>query len=449
MSGCHAARVAIRRIEIALAMVCAIAASAGAQVPAATRPTVDRTALERVATGKARGSLLEMIESLPLKGEMTVGGWVTTDVTRDRALRKWVRSLPRYGLCRIFSDGSSDSDVRATPDEIARQLSSMLELGKPADPPIVAADIQAAAKSWKPQLAGGTADASVVSDDRKPDGWEDVAPEGLQLARLAASGDAVLALVDEAARLKVTAARRLSEFLDSSAEIRTSVTEAIRQAAKVRVELGPDQIAVAEAKIAMSDLIRILTDTHQNLYKGNEFQAPDFREMALNVGLGEVTGQGLAPPPSTYLLKPQYETIELDTPAWAKQSLTVVGRHEPTEREAAAVDSRLAIARFDGVDKLRRQVDALKVQGDVTVEQLLGRRPELKDDVILFLSGARVTQSTAAPSENSPVEATLELPLWRLWTIVRRGMTTVEIDPSTTQPASAPASASQPIAGNG
>ncbi|MFN0138025.1 MAG: hypothetical protein ACKVS9_18130 [Phycisphaerae bacterium] len=418
--------------------------------PVASRPAIDRTALERVATGKARSALLEKIQALPLKGEMTVGAWASSDVARDRSLRKWARSLARFGLCRIFSDGGADADVRATPDEIARQLTTLLELGKPAAPPLTAADIQSAAKTWKTQLAGGAAEASVVSDDRKADGWEDVAPEGIQLARLAATGDAVLALVDEASRLKVTAARRLTEFLDSSAEIRTSVTDAIRDAAKVRVELGSDQIAVAEAKIAMSDLIRILTDTHQNLYKGNEFQAPDFREMALNVGLGEVAGQGLAPPPSTYLIKPQYETIELDTPVWAKQTLTVVGRHEPTDRDAAAAgDSRIAIARFDGVDRLRRQIEALKVQGDVTVEQFLARRPELKDDVILFLSGARVTQSTATPTADSAVEATLELPLWRLWTIVRRGMTMIEVDPSTTQPTSRPASASQPSAGNG
>lgn len=435
-----------------LACVWLAAAVTLAQAPPnpATKPAFDRGAVERVALGKARTALLARVQTLPLRGDLTVGAWCAGDVARDRALRKWVRSLPRFGMARIYGDGSGDVDMRLAPDALLKQLTTMIDIGKPTEPPVTASDLQSAAKSWKTLWSSGSAEAAVMKEDRRPDGWEDVKPEGVQLARLAATSDALLALLDEAAKLKVTAARRLHEFVDASPEIRAAVAEKVREAAKVKVEFGPDQVAVADATLAMADLIRILTDVHQSLYKGDMFQAPDFREMALTAGMGEVAAQGLAPPPGNQIEKPTYEQIELDQPSWLAQTLTATGRHEPTEQQPVPGETRLALARFDGVDKLRRQVEALKLTGGVTVEQLLAQRPELKDDVIIFLSGARVTQAPTDLAVDAPIEVSLELSLRRLWLIVRRGMQTVEVDPATTQPsASQPASGGEGARGNG
>jgi hypothetical protein len=90
------------------------------------------------------------------------------------------------------------------------------------------------------------------------------------------------------------------------------------------------------------------------------------------------------------------------------------------------------------MDVLRKQVEALVIKDDVTVEQWLGYHPELKDDVVIFLSGARVADRGRVESDGT-AEVRVELPLGRLWKIVRRGMQRVEVDPPERDAEKAPA----------
>jgi hypothetical protein len=414
--------------------------AATAQAQPLTGPTPqERAFLERLALARARARMLDQVWALPLKANLTVGNWVSRDVSADRALRLWCRSLPRYAPARFYADGTCDMDVRLSPATLRQQLATLL-LGYPVltEGGIGERDLTGGERDWPVLWSTGSAALSERSRPRQPDGWADVTYEGIQVTRRAAAADARYALFEQAGRLKVTAARHLSEFLESDEAVAEAVHEALQRVATVTVECGLDQVAVAEARIGLTDLIRILTEVHQQHYTGDVFHAADFREMALLADRAELKATGLAVPPSHYVTEPEYQLIELDTPGWAARTLRATGRYEPADEDKFAQVVRVGIARFDGMDDLRRKVAALVIQQGVTIEEFIGQHRELKGEVVTFLGGTRVVGHPQALPDGG-VEVRVELPLQRLWLIIRRAMQRVEVDPPeepqpTTQP---------------
>lgn len=413
----------------ALIAVTAASVLGARPVPRGDEPlnAAERSALERLALARARTAAYETLRGLALGSGATLGEWAAGDAARDRALRAWARERPRFGPPRLYSDGSCDADVRIEPAEVRDWLVGLL-------PPagldgVLPAAVRVAAVRWPVIHHTGSAERRELSGSPQPLGWEDVKVEGLQLARLAAQADAALALLDEASRLKITNARTLSAFLESGEAVRDAVLDGIRQAARVAVRPEPDQVVVASASLNVTELIRILSDVHATTYRGELFHAADFREMALLAPVKELEATGLGVPPKSTYLKPPYEPIELDVPAWASEALTAVGRYEPRDEDGDLPEPvRAEMARLDGMNALRGKAESLVIQRDVTVEQLLAQRPELKPDVVMFLTGTRAAPGGRVTADGA-YETRVELPLDRLWRIVRRGMTLVEVDP--------------------
>jgi hypothetical protein len=403
--------------------------SARAQ-PASPVTPIERSFLERLALARAHANLYERVQQLPLTAELSLGAWAARDITRERSLRMWIRACPRHGGARVYSDGTCEVDIRLTPEELATQLATLIgQEPSEQDAGLTATDILTAAREWLVLWSTGSSALTEKSYTGQPIGWEDVSLEGIQLARRAAAADAIHALLEQAGRLKVTPARRLRELFESDDDVFEAVHQAVQDAATILVENAPDQVAAAEARLGMRELIRILTDVHQEHYRGDLFHAPDFREMALSAKQSELRAEGLATPPDRYHLREPYELIELDTPPWAATTLAATGTCDPLDTEAFPREVRLELARFNGMNELRKKVEALVVKDDVTVEQFLGYHRDLNDDVVIFLSGARlVGQPHTEPDGTLHVH--VELPLERLWKIVRHGMQQVEADAS-------------------
>ncbi len=398
-----------------------------------TLSTEERAALERVALASARADLAQAVADLPLGPGQTLGMWAARDVARARTLRMWLRSLPRSGAARFYSDGTCEVEVRLAADELCKQIAELQARPASGEEPLADSTLRAAAGQWNLIWGYGLASAADRVRGSKPLGWEDVAPEGIELARQAALADAIEALLEQAGACRVTNARRASEFLSSGEGLREAVRGELAKVTQVRVELAPDQVALAEARVPMKELIRVLAEVHRTRYQGDLFHAADFREMALLNDAPELRANGLATPPARYLLRGGYRLLELDAPAWATQTLRAVGRFRP-EPDATPDDARkLEMARLDGMNALRLQVEALVIQGETTVDQLLGYRRELKDDVATVLSGARAA-GAARRLAGGVLELDVELPLSRLWRVLRRGIPATEVDPPATQP---------------
>lgn len=431
---------------LAAALLASLGASAGALGdPPGTVLTGEQQAfLDKLSLARARTELRERVHALRLRGDVTVGVWAERDVERDRGLRQWLRARPRHGTARRYSDQTAESDVRIDPHELRDFLTDLRQRvpGEDADA-IKPESITQAARDWPIVWATGGAALGEHTSEAKPIGWDDVRLEGLQVVRRAAEADALAELMTNAGRLKVTNARRLSEFLDSSDELRAAVRAAIEKTATKQVDLAPDQVAVAEASLGMTDLMRILSTACEQQYQGESFRAADFREMTLINDRVDLRGIGLASPPPQYRMTPEFKLIELDAPGWINTTADAIGRYDATDDPSLDTNGRIQAARLAALDELRRNVEALALRKDVTLEQFLALRPELKDDVVMFLSGARLVNAPNAGPEDI-VGARVELPLAKLWELVRRGMRTIEVEPAdlpATRPATDPARA--------
>jgi hypothetical protein len=387
--------------------------------------------LEQVALGRARSAMLEQVRALPLTGQLNLGRWAAASVELDRALRAWVRAQPRHAVPRHYSDGVCEIDLRLEPEVVRDELLKWLtdEALAPPDSEVKPAAIKSAVRRWPTLWTTGAAQPSPKSVAAKPPGWEDITNEGLELARAAAVADANRALLEQAARLKVTHARRLREFFDSSEAVRVAVSERLLSEAATRVTFDPDQVAAATARIEVRRLPQLLADVHASHYQGDAFQAADFREMLLLAGREELAAVGLATPPDRTAIRDPYPELELDTPEWAARSLTASGRFSPGADSTPDAAAQTEAAPLAAIDRLRREVEKLALQENVTVSQFVSYHQELKDDIVLWLSGARPVAAPRRSPEGS-VEVTVELPLRRLWEIVRRGLDRVEVEPA-------------------
>lgn len=421
-----------RRWGIAAVLLCAACVCDAGDVEPVSG--AQRRLLEQVALGKARTALWEQLGGLELGRSLTVQGWVARNVERDRALRLWVRTLPASGAARVYTDGVCEADVCLDGPALERQLIEWrVKFPDEAGESLAEQQITDAARHWPRTCTTGTATLDEDLDPQRPPGWADITNEGAVLAQRAAEADAVAALMEDAGRLRVTNARRLREFLGVSTEIRAAVAAAFLRDSQREVVLAPDQVAVATLRLGKRDLLRILTQVHSDLYQGTDFAAADFRGMTLLIDVDTLVATGLAPPPASARLRNRFEPIEKRTPPWITQTLTAAGRYVPRDGEALDRGVQEEAARLDGVDALRRQAEALVIQGNTTVGDFCGYHQELKGDVILFLSGARVAGTPRVLTDGT-LELPVELPLRRLWEIVRRKMRVAELEPPSTQP---------------
>jgi len=419
-----AARCTRRTLRAALVLTLGVASAAAQDAPLSANA---RTALERAALARAHGEAWSAVCGLEVKSGQSLGDWLTADAQRERALRRWMRAQPRAGAFRHYSDGAAEADVRISPADLAAAIAELPESAGGGALP--RAEVARAARNSTVIWATGAASRDDLTEGDRPAGWENVSREGVEIAKRAAIADATHALLDAVCALKVTNAWRVGEFVDSSPELRDAVAAGIEKAARFGVtEYAADQVAEVEARLSMRDLIRILSEAHQQHYEGERFHAADFREMALLASQDTFTARGLAPPPARYLLSDRYQLIEVDAPPWVRDSLRGEGRYVPREGDGLSPADRVEFARLAAQEKLAERVGALPLNAALTVGELLAYDPSLKDDVTLFLNATRVVGESQADAAGEVV-VKVELPLRRLWWIVRRGARQVEVEP--------------------
>lgn len=420
-------RTAARHFPVLLALGIAhvLGASASARALAQRADALtdgERAFLKTLALARARADLCEEVARLPLGPELTVANWAAQSIDGDRGLRGWLRAQPEHGVPRTYSDATCDVDVRLLPDDLATQLVALIRQAPAKQNPLMTAEeITKAGSAWPILWSTGTAALHEKAATAKPRGWEDVSPAGIELAQQAASADALHALLAEAGRLKVTSARRLHEFLDSDRRVFQATYEAVQGAATIGVELAADQVAVAWARVSTTELIRILTEVHRTHYRGELFHAPDFDEMALSAQQAELSAEGRATPPERYRERQPPEPVDLHAPSWSARKLTATGCCDAVEGGEAPYETRVELARVDALRELRNEAEALTVGGNLTVGQMLANRRELREDFDAFLSGARVTGCSWIEPDGT-LYVPVEVPLTRLWKIVRRGL---------------------------
>lgn len=415
----------VRRF-VALAVLAAAFATASMRAQSAADLTpAQRAALESIALGRARTALLAHVRTLPLSDKQDLGEWTATAAELDRALWSWVRSRPRYGQSRLYSDGACEVDLHFEPEALRDQLlgwlaDETLRIAARLEP----AAVRRAADRWTPAWFTGAAEPAERDQSGRPAGWEDVSNAGLELARAAAAADAHAALFSEVGRVRLSAASRVREFTERDEATRAAVRAKLERAAALTVAFEPDQVAVATARLSLADLVRLLGEVQSATPSASASSAFDFAEIVMQANRATIEAVGLAPPPRDARLTGRTRWEAVDPPAWVSTTLTAVGR-SPSD---AGRDEAAGAARMAAIDALREQVEALTIQDDMTVAQFVEYHQALKPDIVLFLSAARPVGGPRLLASLA-VEQRVELPLSRLWEIVRRAMTPVERPP--------------------
>lgn len=388
----------------------------------------EQRTLQQVALGQARTQLFEQVRALPLGAGVTVAEWIAQDADLERALRLWVRAVPRHGSARLYDDGVCEIDATIAHAVLAAQLAALLEAYESTPAGVTQRSITAATSDWPVIWATGRATRPPKWQVERPPGWETVGADGLMIARRAAVADAIAALVDEAGRLALSGARRVRDFLRLGENVRDAVLAELQKRADVRVDFAPDRVAVADASIAVRELMRVLIDVQAEHDRAGQFAAADFRGMALSAERDVLRAAGLGVPPARTLMTNPYEPVEFNAPRWAETTLRAEGT-TPAAIAEGSISERAERARLAAIDRLRGEVLALVIQQEVTVAEYVAYHQDLKDDIVLFLSSAR----PIAPPEalrGGGVRLRVELPLRRLWEIVRRKMHVEEVEPA-------------------
>jgi hypothetical protein len=298
----------------------ASAQSTPATAPVATAPSAEH--LGRIALAIARTQLLDDVLNLPLSAGVTIGDWAARSPDRDRALRRWIRTRPAAATPAQLPGGGWQAAVHVEAANLARELRRLAEAapispGGEVDEPASAAEWDEAASEWPPlesrafvsaESAVASAEPAVAPDQRaaapdSPPGWEDVTAEGTQLASDAARAMALHALLNEAARLKLTEVYQVREFLADSPAVEQAVRDELAQIAAVEVQYDLDQVAIARAQVHVRDLIAALARVHEAHYAGSEVRTADFRTMRMLVGAGLLRAIGSAAPPESCRLR--------------------------------------------------------------------------------------------------------------------------------------------------
>lgn len=397
--------------------------------PSARLTPQERRALEQLALADARTTLQQAIEALPVMGDVHVGDWTAASWDRTRALRVWIRSQVRHGSARFYSDGVCEVDVHVAPTALSKTLSRWVEDAALAEasPRLSTSQVRSAARRWLDVWGTGRASRTTLTRSRKPLGWQRVTHEGIELARRNAAQDAIAALMLEAGRLPLSDTEQLADFFASSDAVRAAVRAGLDQRASIDVEYDADPAATAVAEIDLRELLAVLTEVHQRLYRGSDVAVADFRALVMRVDAERLTAMGLADPPTGSVLALPERGPGVAPPSWSATTLRENGHFQPPPAEEIAERAQRVAARLDAIDALSQRVAGLSLSERVTVAEFLAYHQELKSDVVLFLSSARVVRFVAA-TETLPATAAVELPLQRLWEILRRRVTTVRDD---------------------
>jgi hypothetical protein len=374
-------------------------------------PANGREGIERLALARARSELWTALSQLSLQPGLSPAQWAGRAPAADSALRLWARSR-RPHAARFYHDGTCEVDVRAAPAELRDVLLRIHadHAERLGDQP-GGEQIANAARSWSTLWCMGLACADETAPTATP-GWEDVTPEGLELARQAAAAEALDALLAQAGALQVTAATRLNGILEGRAGM-ALVRERIAGAARFEVQTSIDQVARADATLRVDELIRLLAELRHGAHAPQELRAADFAEMALLNERACLRGSGSATPPAAATRPPPCACAVGEAPAWARRSLVVVGQ---APADAAVPEKAALAARADAMRQVRAAIANIATDGGLTVQRALSYDSRLADDVELWFGALRVEPQ---PVEGGYVRVRVDVPLCRLWRVLR------------------------------
>jgi hypothetical protein len=367
-------------------------------------------------------------------------------------LRRLVTQAEPAGRTRFYSNGDAEVDLRLPLKPAIDALQKLQATSRPGGqgkPPdldalaqrVAAEQILVTGRGSPPtedELTGppgwpGGKDAG----DLPPAGWGDVTPAGFKAAQHAAELDALDHLGRLIGQLRMDRSRTLSEVIGAAPALGAGLRQPFNGVKVTQPEYLPEQVCRLYAEVD----VRAVVDRLKQLRNMPEVKADisdaDIDSIVRLATVERLRAAGYGMPPSSALRqKSRFTVVDVDEPAWAARVLRApgsgaVGRSEQAQDEDRAIDVAIQDARIAAQLNLAEQIDRLELPGGRTVGAFLIRHEELADDILKLLSAAQRVEGPTIDKAARTVGLTLELPLRRLWLILRPAIPAVE---TTTQP---------------
>ena len=441
-------RRASRLPHVRIALVGAAVASLVAQPVLAARtltPEQRSKLAEQAAIADAYRQLRAKTAALPLGDSHTVSDLAAVSAPIAIGIRRLVTQADRVGRVRRYGNGDVEVDLRLPLGAFAEGLAKLHRAAQTTGT-IKAADIDALAKQAEGRTILVTGHGRSPSEDElagppgwpggqdagdlPPAGWTNVTPEGFKAAQRAARLDAFDHLARQAGELKMERSGTLAALFAAAPAIGQGLRQPFAGLRVTQDEFLPEQVCRIYVEADVTAIVARLQALYAGLATKPSIPESDIKSIARLATVRRLRSVGYGLPPASAFRKTPYAVIEVDEPAWTQESIRASGQ-AALPRNPSATDRAVEIASQDARIAARlqiaEQIDLLKLPGGTSVATFLDGHEALADDILTFLSAARPVGSPKVDKANRRVTLTMELPLRRLWLILRDAIPTVEV----------------------
>lgn len=413
-------------------------------------PEKRQAVAEQSALADAYRQLYRKIADLSPDGKATLGDTIVSSSAVTIELRRLISQAQRVGRTRFYGNGDAEADLRLPLKPVfeglakfiaAEQLNTLRVPDGGAILQRLGSDhLMVTGRGRSPtqdELTGppgwpGAKDAG----DLPPAGWADVNPSGFKAAQRAAELDAGEHLVRMIGQLKTERSRAVADLLAAEPILANGLRQSFDGVKVTLPEWLPEQVCRVHAEVTVRAAVDRLRQLRAQPNSKSDATEAEIESIARLAGIDRLRAVGYGLPPTSAIRRPRLAAVDVDEPEWAGRSLRVSSSGtmpkggQPSEDRAVEIATQ--DARIAAQLKLAEQIDVLQLPGGASAASVLDAHEELAEDILKLLSAAQVVEGPTIDRKNRRVTLTLELPLRRLWLILRQAMTSVE---ATTQPA--------------
>lgn len=402
-----------------------------------------RNMAEQAARADAYRQLVAKACKLPLAGARTVGDLTAASASMVIGLRQLVARAQPVGEPRHYSNGHVEVDLDLPIGPLVEGLGRLASGSLPT--PIKASDMDALEKQAKVGGLRATGFGRPPTDDEltgppgwpggrqagdlAPPGWANVTPAGFKAAQRAAELDAIDHLARKIAELKMERGGTVAALIAAAPTVDQGLRQRFKALRFTKPEYLPEQICRLSVEVEIRDVVERLVQLLGPIDPKPQVSEADIKSIIRLARARRIRAAGYGLVPSSALRKVRFAVVDVDEPAWSKEILRVTCQGIMPKFETVtdqAVEIATQDARIGAQLKLAEQIDLFELPGGVTVGAFLQRHEKLAEDILTFLGSARPTKPVEVDKSRYQVKLTLELPLRRLWLILRDAIPTVE-----------------------
>jgi len=412
-------------------------------------PEKRREFAEQAAIADGYRQLRLKIGAMKVDNSQTVGDIAAGSSAMAIALRRLVAKAERVGSTRYYSNGDAEVDLKLSlrPGLEGLLKAESVESVGTATRPL---NLDARIKEAEAEQVTVTGFGSAPTDDEltdppgwpgakdagdlPPPGWANVQAAGFQAAERAAELDALEHLGRQIEQLRMERSRTVGDWAAAVPAVAQGLRRPFSGVRLTKSEYLPEQVCRIYAEVDIPAVITRLKQLRGQVDPKVDVTDSDVDGIARLSTVERLRAAGYGLPPASLLRQNPYAVVELDEPEWAKQSLraTAAGSIPRLDSsEDRLIDLAVQDARIAAQLRLAEQMDTLELPGGGKVQAFLSSHENLSEDILRFLSGARTIEGPTIDRGARRVSLTLELPLERLWLILRQAIPAVE---ATTKP---------------